>query len=185
MRKYAIMAFAAAALVPAIAVAQTTTDTSAVDVTPLITQLFNDYVQPLIGVVIAAIVGYLGVLANKRLGLSITDAMKQQIDDFVTQQAGAILAKIVNTRDFQIHIGNPIIAEAARQAEAHIGDALRAVGITPQMVEDFVSKLIVAKLGVMTASEPDAPTPAGAVPGTNVTADGSTIAPAPAPAPAS
>jgi hypothetical protein len=157
-----------------------TTTTTTISLTPLFTQLMNDYLLPVLGTLVAAVVGWLAMLATKRLGVSISDAMRQQVVDFAEMQAKAILAKVVNTKDFNIDVKNPLIAAAAREAELHVADALRAIGISPAAVIDYVGKLIVAHLGAMTATEPDHPTPAGAIAGTNVAPDGATVAAAPA-----
>lgn len=155
------------------ALAQTVTSTATVDFTPTITLIFNDYVLPILGTVVAALVGWLALLLKNKTGIDIAAGYQKQIDDFVTQQAGGILAKVVSVQHFDISVNNPMIAAASNEALMHVGDALTYLGVTPLNVEAFISKLIVKKLGVLTANEPDVAPPANAsVAGTVVVVPG-------------
>jgi hypothetical protein len=148
---------------------------TSVDVAPAITSLLNEYLNPLVQLLAMAAVGWLAWLANTRLHISISEANRKMAIDWCAREAAAILAKVVNVKEFNIDVKNPLIAAAANAALPHIGDALKGIGITGAAVSDFAAKQIVSRLGDLTKDTPDAPTPAGAIPGTHVTVDGATV----------
>lgn len=157
-----IVACAAIALCSAAAVAQTTVTSTAPSTTQInVGQLLAPWLQILIAAVVSAVLALLGwatKVFNDRAGLqnnasvlSIEASARDTLQSALTNAAGLLVMKLGPKLDqMNLDVKNPVVAQAINDVNKLAGDAIARFGITP----DTIGALIIAKVGVLTASNP-------------------------------
>lgn len=145
-----------------VAFAQTTVNSTAPSETTInVGQLLAPWLQGLIGGVVTVIMagfGWLTVVINKRAGLESNAAVLQMeaharelLETALTNAAGMIVMKAGPALDkMVIDVKNPLIAQGVLQVNSLAQSAVVRFGLTP----DELAKKLIAKLGVITASNP-------------------------------
>jgi hypothetical protein len=144
------------------AFAQTTVTSSAPSETTInVGQLLAPWLQILIAAVVSCILalfGWLTKVFNDRAGLqnnasvlAIEGQARDTLQSALTNAAGLLVMKLGPQLDgMKLDVKSPMIADAVNTVNKLAGDAVTRFGITP----DTVGALIIAKVGVLTASNP-------------------------------
>ncbi len=167
IRLFFFVVFALLVFEPALA--QTTvTSTAPSETTIKVGQLLAPWLQILIAAVVSAILALLGWVTkvfNDKMNLSgnasvlaIEGQARDTLQSALTNAAGLLVMKMGPTLDgMKIDVKSPLVADAINTVNKLAGDAVERFGITP----DTIGALIIAKVGVLTASNP-AVTPSAA-----------------------
>lgn len=152
------------------AIAQTTvTSTAPSETTINVGQLLAPWLQILIAAVVSCILalfGWLTKVFNDRAGLqnnasvlAIEGQARDTLQSALTNAAGLLVMKMGPRLDgMKIDVQSPLIADAVNTVNKLAGDAVARFGITPETV----GALIIAKVGVLTASNPSVTPETGA-----------------------
>lgn len=101
------------------------------------------YIVAAIGALITAAVGWLIMLANKKLGISIDDSMRRSLQTAATNAAGLVLNQLGNQLSgVKVDVKNQLVADAANYVIKAAPDAVAHFGLTP----DAIAQKIVALL---------------------------------------
>lgn len=161
--------------------ATTITSTAPVDTTINVGQLLAPWLQILIAAVVSlllALFGWLTKVINDKMNLSgnasilaIEGQARDALQSALTNAAGLAVMKLGPSLDkMKIDVHSPLIVDAVNTVNKLAGDSVARFGITPETV----AALIIAKIGVLTASNPNV-TP---VASTSVSPQESTSSPA-------
>lgn len=108
--------------------------------------LLASFLTPIVGVVVAAIGGYLANLLRIKFGLQIEEQHRNAFQTALTNAAGLAIAKgkdIVGGKT--VDVKNPAIADAVNYVIKAAPDALKYFGITPASIAEKIT----AKIGTM------------------------------------
>lgn len=101
------------------------------------------YIVAAVGALISAAVGWLIVLVNKKLGISIDDSMRNSLQTAATNAAGLVLAQLGNQLSgVKVDVKNQLVADAVNYVIRAAPDAVAHFGLTP----DLIAQKIVALL---------------------------------------
>jgi hypothetical protein len=163
MKNYFRAAALAAFFVSTAAIAQTTvTSTAPSETTINVGQLLAPWLQILIaGAVslILALFGWLTKVLNDKMNLSgnasvlaIEGQARDALQSALTNAAGLVVMKLgPKLSDVKLDVHSPLVADAINTVNKLAGDSVARFGITPETV----GALIIAKIGVLTASNPN------------------------------
>lgn len=144
------------------AIAQTTvTSTAPSETTINVGQLLAPWLQILIAGAVSlvlALFGFLTKVLNDKMNLSgnasvlaIEGHARDTLQSALTNAAGLLVMKLGPKLDgLKLDVGSPLISDAINTVNKLAGDAVARFGITPETV----GALIIAKVGVLTASNP-------------------------------
>jgi hypothetical protein len=162
MKNYFRAAALAAFFVSTAAIAQTTvTSTAPSETTINVGQLLAPWLQALVAAVITVIMalfGWITAVINKRAGLEGNAAIMQieahfreLLETAMTNAAGWVIMKAGPELDkMTFDVKSPLIVQAVMTINNLAGTAVTRFGLTP----DDLAKKIIAKIGVLTASNP-------------------------------
>jgi len=144
------------------AIAQTTvTSTAPSETTINVGQLLAPWLQILIAGAVSlvlALFGFLTKVLNDKMNLSgnasileIEGHARDTLQSALTNAAGLLVMKMGPSLDkMKIDVKSPLVADAIITVNKLAGDAVNRFGITPETI----GALIIAKVGVLTASNP-------------------------------
>jgi hypothetical protein len=157
------------------AFAQTTVTTSApADTTINVGQLLSPWLQGLVAAavsVIMALFGWLTVVINNRANVQNNAAvlqmeahMRELLETALTNAAGWVVMKAgPELEKMSFDVKSPLIVQAVMTINSLAGTAVQQFGLSP----DDLAKKLIAKIGVLTASNPSvAPTTTASAPAT-------------------
>jgi hypothetical protein len=140
MKRLLSVAFAAPVLL-LLAIGSASADTSiaAGDVWSAI----QTYIAAAVGALISAGVGWLIVLLNRKLGLSIDDSMRSSLQTAATNAAGLVLNQFGNRLSgVKIDVKNELIADAVNYVLQAAPDAVAHFGLTPDLIAQKILALL-------------------------------------------
>jgi hypothetical protein len=112
------------------------------------------YIVAAIGALITAAVGWLIMVANKKLGISIDDSMRSSLQTAATNAAGLVLNQLGNQLSgVKVDVKNQLVADAVNYVIKAAPDAVAHFGLTP----DVIAQKIVALLPQVANTTTSAP----------------------------
>ncbi len=118
------------------------------------------YLQDVIALVVAGVIGALAKLAYTLTGINIEKRHRDALHSAVmTGVSGAMNFIGAKANDMTIDVRNRVIADAIRWAEKSVPDAIKALGVTPDALTQLASSKI-AILAEAPASVPVTTAPA-------------------------
>lgn len=111
-----------------------------VDIGQALGPFLQPYVNALVGALLSALVGWLGVQANKWLGVKLDEGARNALTTALQNQVGSLIADgFVKLDGAKINVNSEQLAQSANEVMAVIPDAAKRLGFTP----DYVAKRIV------------------------------------------
>lgn len=115
----------------------------------------KDLLETLLLGVTTILVGYGAAFLRNKWGLNVSADTEAQVQKAVSDAAGLVLGRVENLTNFEIKVGNPLIADGANWALTQIPGMLAKMGITPEKERAWLEEHIAALLGHMTKDAPD------------------------------
>lgn len=116
---------------------------------PSIFGAWRPYVTELVGVVVAAVVGYALKLLRDRFSIEIEARHREALQTALTNGAGLLIAKAEDAAGaLKLDLGNPALAEAVNYVLKGAPDALAYFGLGAHRVRE----MLIAKVGVVAAA---------------------------------
>lgn len=155
MMKKALIAGFLVLIGPGLAIAQVVVPATTVVSTDPLTAQVATWLGWAVAGILTALAVWLSTYLTKKYGIQIDAGMRQTIIDYATNKAGELIAKYGSKVHFEFNVGNPLLAKEVQDAVNRIPDALKHFGVdvtSRQAVEDFISKFVVARLGLAQAA---------------------------------
>lgn len=134
-----------------VAVAQTTTG----DTTISLYDVFGPWLTQIAGAVSLVLMGFLGWVAEvirQKTGLQIEAFRSETLQTALTNGAGKIIVSVGDKlKDIRFDVRSPVIKEAVDYVLRSAPDAVKYFGLSP----DQIAEKLLAKLGVITAANPE------------------------------
>lgn len=107
---------------------------------------------PIIGGIVIVILDFIRQWVKIRTGIVIEDARMRQLQSAITNAAGLVLTKLPQTaKDVTVNVGSPAVKQAVEYVNQSAADAVAKFELTPEQI----AEKIIAKVGVITAANPD------------------------------
>lgn len=130
---------------------------AAQDTTVKVGSLFGwlePYVRELVGVIVAALLGWVAMTVKAKFGIDIEARHREAIETFLVNQAGALIAKAGDPlKALTFDARSQTIAALANEALARIPDAVAYFGLSP----DNLAERIKAKVGLIAGAQASVP----------------------------
>jgi hypothetical protein len=116
-------------------------------------EVLQPYLLQLVGVLAAALVGWLAELVRRYLNLSIDKQNRDALQRALMTGAGLLLSKIQAQADnTQIDVKNPMVKEVLDHVIASSPDAIKYFGLTPEVLaEKIAAKVALIRSGATNA----------------------------------
>jgi hypothetical protein len=110
---------------------------------------WKPYIQELVGIVVAAILGWIALLAKSKFGIDIEARHREALQSALENAAGLAVGKLDRyLGEVKIDVKNPALAEGVEYVLASVPDALKYFGLTPERIR----MMLLAKIGALGVS---------------------------------
>ncbi len=125
------------------------------------------YIDELVGIIIAAFVGWVAYFVQKYTGLKISAEHRAVVDAFVRRKAAELVSDgMVKVEGLEFKVSNPALAAVAKQAETAIPLAVNYFGLTPEKIAERINAALPQiPAAAAVAAAQAAPAPVVPVPG--------------------
>lgn len=101
------------------------------------------YIDAAVQALIAALVGWVLILAKNKLNVSIDDSRRDAVVTFLKRQASSLLADgAVKLKGVKIEVDNAALANAANKALDAIPDALKHFNLSPAALQERIVDML-------------------------------------------
>lgn len=122
-------------------------DDTTVSVLPLY-KIVEPYLVMIVGIVVSAGVGWIGLLLKKRLGVDLDATMNRTIQEAAMNAAGSLVARMEGPiGNIRIDVRSQIVKDGVDLLYAKAPDAIAHFGLTAEEL----GKIIQGKIGVLQA----------------------------------